>query len=123
MTHKYLYIEAGAQIDATTHFFIVWLGNSKQADRDYLYLVANATNHNHYFKLWSKEVDDFIVKVRESLHLNSLPFQSVTARALVRSFKSSTSVMMDAKMLHNSDYQRRFLDTNYRIITNLKRKC
>lgn len=98
MTHYYYLIAAGRVIDDTTKFYKIAVGTSKQADRDYLYILALATEKNWYFKLVSQHSTDFVNKIAESvagsqvaLPLLSLHFQKLSARDFVRSQKQHIS--------------------------------
>lgn len=122
MTHYHIYIAAGNVLDGSSKFFKVGIGASKQANRDYLFLLAHATDNGHFFEAWSDKVDEFLMKIRHSLGYHYLPMEVVDARSLVRAIKSGTAIPLNQSHLHAADQQRKALDLNYRIITNLKRK-
>lgn len=122
MTHYHLYIEAGRMIDENSHFYKVGIGTSQQADRDYLFLVAHAANHGHYFAIWSDEVSDFLAKVKKSLNLDFVPLQPISARDLVRHFKAGTMPQLSPNVLKNADSMRKFFNLDYLIASNLRRR-
>ena len=120
----YIYIEAGAQIDGASRFFNVAIGTTRQATRDYLFLVAHAVSHGFYFEPVSDISDAFLEKVAHSLSLTSildLGVQHVDARCLVRSLKAQVAMPLSAAQLANSDYQRMILDNNYRFMSELRK--
>lgn len=55
MTRNYIYIEAGREIDMSSRFFRVSIGTNKQANRDYLFLLAWATDHNYFREVSCEE--------------------------------------------------------------------
>lgn len=119
MNSYYLYIQAGAIIDESASFYKVAVGTSRQANRDYLFLLAHAEQHAHYFELWSADVAEFVNKIAQSLCRDSLPLQLVKARDLVRCLKAAESMPLSAAFLHNQHQLRNILDTNYRIFSNI----
>lgn len=121
MTHYYLYIEAGQVLDETARFYQVGIGTSRQANSDYLYLLSRATESGHYFALWSDEVDDFLSKVKKSLHRSDLTPQRILARDYVRACKAAVAVPPSVTAAVNADHMRKNFDTTYRIISNLRR--
>lgn len=121
----YIYIEAGAQIDATSRFFNVAIGTTKQATRDYLFLMAHSVSHGFYFEPVSDISDNFLEKIAHSLSFNSvlgLGVQHVDARCLVRSIKAQVAMPISAAQLTNGDYQRLMLNEDYRFMSELRRK-
>ena len=122
MKHYHLYIEAGRMIDENSHFYKVSIGASQQADRDYLFLVAHAADHGHYFALWSADVDDFLAKIKKSLNLDFVPLQPISARDLVRHIKAGTIPPLSPQVLNNADTMRKFFNLDYLISSNLRRR-
>ena len=122
MIHYHLYISAGRQIDNSAQFFKVAVGSSAQANRDFLFLVAHAVDHGHYFALWSQREVEFCDRIARSLSLSRLPFRRVTARDLVRSFKQGSSLPLSANLLHNAHRQNAQLNLDYRISHFLSRR-
>ena len=120
MMHYYYFIVAGREIDETTRFYKVRIGSSKQAQRDFLYLTSYSVDNGHYFSLLTHESIDFVCKVQYSLHIKEIPWIYCDARDLVRAFKKDVQLIEESAAHKNADYQRRFLDTNYRILSNLR---
>lgn len=122
MTKYHFYIVAGQQVDSTAKFFRVGIGTTKQADRDFLFLLKYAADNGHYFSVWSREVDDFIHRLADSLNLDCLPIQAVNARELVRSFRERTSLPFSQDALKNTNAMRYAFNVDYRISSNLNRR-
>lgn len=129
MTHNYLLIVAGPQLDDTTKFYKVGVGCSKQANRDFLYLTALAAERNYYFKLWTQEVADFFHRVVKSIYhipdnvMMTIPnYDYVTARDIVRHFKEMDAISRSGQNLAQRDHFLKSLNLNYRIISNLRKK-
>ena len=129
MTHYYYYIDTGRQIDATTKFYRVAVSSSKQGDRDYLYLLARASDCGHYFARDSADVSAFLQRIAKSLYgssccdaISRLNVQMVKARDLVRAFKASVSLPLSQVALSNHNDQMNALNSCYRIFSNLSRK-
>lgn len=108
MTHYYYLIAAGRVIDDTTKYYKIAVGTSKQANRDYLTILALATEKNWYFALVSQKSTEFVNKIAESvtesqvtLPLLSLHFQKMSARDFVRSQKQHISVPLTSDSCRN----------------------
>lgn len=67
MTHYFLYIKAGIQIDANTAFYKVGIGKSDKGLRLRAWLEAYAAEHGHLFCIWSKDSADFYSRCVESI--------------------------------------------------------
>lgn len=113
MTHKYLYIECGNILDETAKFYLVYVGTSQQANRDYLFLTAYSVEHGHFFELNSRRVADFLDKVRCSLPCMAQPI-AVSSRELVRHFRNGTRPSLSAAQLANYNHVMTYLNLNYR---------
>lgn len=109
-------------LDENSHFYKVAIGASQQADRDYLYLVAHAAGHGHYFTIWSAEVDEFLAKIKKSLNVDFVPLQPISARDLVRHFKAGTLPPLSPQVLKNAGTMREFFNLDYLISSNLRRR-
>lgn len=120
----YIYIEAGALIDETSRFFNVAIGTTKQATRDYLFLMAHSVSHGFFFEPVSVITDNFLEKIARSLSFNSvleLGVQHVDARCLVRSLKAQIAMPLSPAQLTNGDYQRLMLNEDYRFMSELRK--
>ena len=124
MTHYHYYIESGQVIDETTRVFKVGIGTTRQADRDFLFLISYAMNHGHYFHICDSVSSEFVLKLigacREDGML--LTVENVTARVLVRSLKKQERVPLDVDTLRNDHHAKMFLDSNYRIFYKLSNR-
>lgn len=67
MTHYYLYIAAGPQIDSNTHFYKVGVGESAAQIKKRAWLEAYAYEHGHFFVRWSLDAAEFCVKCQHSI--------------------------------------------------------
>lgn len=108
MTHYYYLIAAGRVIDDTTKYYKIAVGTSKQANRDYLTILALASEKNWYFEIVSPKSTEFVTKIAESvagsqvtLPLLSLHFQKMSARDFVRAQKQHISVPLTSNSCRN----------------------
>lgn len=123
MTHFHYYIIAGAQCDENTRLFKVGVGTSKQGRRDYLFLTAFAVDHGHYFELVNDKTDDFVHRVTLSLGGILPSIMVVSSREMVRYLKGAGLPTLSNDALLSNDAQLKVLNTNYRIISNLRRRA
>lgn len=123
MTHYYYYIIAGAQCDENTRLFKVGVGSSKQGQRDYLFLTAFAVEHGHYFELVSAKTDNFVHRVTLSLGGVLPSIMVLSSREMVRYLKGAGLPTLSNDALLSNDAQLKVLNTNYRIISNLRRRA
>lgn len=122
MIHYHYYIEAGAQLDENTRIYKVGVGSSKQGRRDYLFLTAFAVEHGHYFEMVSDKTDDFVRRVTLSLGGVLPSIKVLPAREMVRYLKGAGLPTLSNNALLSADSQRKVLNINYRIISNLRRR-
>ena len=122
MTHFHYYIIAGAQCDENTRLFKVGVGSSKQGRRDYLFLTAFAVEHGHYFELVNDKTDDFVHRVTLSLGGVLPSIMVLSSREMVRYLKGAGLPTLSNDALLSNDAQLKVLNTNYRIISNLRRR-
>lgn len=129
MTSIYIYIEAGRVIDDSTKFFKVEVGTGRQSNRDYLFMLGFAVSRNYYFEKQSRETDEFLYKIAQSLGtyptpltLEALNIQHVRVRDLVRAIKKSEKAAAKPIVRNNIEHQRDFLDSNYFFHKNLGMK-
>jgi hypothetical protein len=120
MTHYYYYIESGAILDDSARLFKVGIGTSRQSQRDYLALTAFAVNHGHYFELVSEKSDEFMHRVTLSLGRVFSDIIHLSSRELCRYLKGAGLPALSNSQLLSADSQLRFLNTSYRIISNLR---
>ena len=120
MKHYYFYILAGREIDETANFYKVAVGQSKQAQRDFLFLTSFSVEHGDYFEICNTQSIEFVDRIRESLHVDMLDMIYCDARDLVRAIKSDTSLAERQGTHMNADQMRRYLNVNYRIISNIR---
>lgn len=123
MVHYYYYVSAGAQCDESTRIWKVAVGTSQQCQRDYAFLVAHALQHGHYFEICSQVSDDFILKLRRSLVQFNVQLEWLSCRDLCRELRQVTATPCAAGALAGAHRQRKTLNLNYRISSNLSRRA
>lgn len=123
MTHYYYYIIAGAQLDENARIYKVGVGSSKQGRRDYLFLTAFAVEHGHYFEMVSGKTDDFVHRVTLSLGGVLPSIMVLSSREMVRYLKGAGLPTLSNDALLSNDAQLKVLNTNYRIISNLRSRA
>lgn len=119
MTHYHYYIECGQILGEDARIWVVGVGTSAQAQRDYLYLVAYAAEHNHYFALRTEDTSRFVLRVTNSLSLSDDACRTIKARDLVRYFKAGDAMPFDGTQLLAAHRQRCSLSLDYRISSRL----
>lgn len=87
MTHYYLLIVAGEEIDETTRFFKIAVGSGAADVAGILALKALAAAHHWYFAKYSHETTDFLLKI--SLSLSRQPDDLNMTRLPIRKFLSA----------------------------------
>lgn len=127
MKHYYYYIEAGSVIDETTKFYRIAIGASAQDNRDYLYLIARAQQHNHYFEIVTLQSQCFIEKCLASLRSSyssgvnvAAQVQTISAREFVKSCKHHCANPLNQSELSNRHQTNKVLSIDYRISSILK---
>lgn len=88
MTHYYLYIESGLQIDHRTRFYKVGVGESAQQVKRRAWLEAYAFEHGHFFVRWSADAAEFVIKCQQSIGVNHPEMLAVYSDDLYRYFSS-----------------------------------
>lgn len=88
MTHYYLYIKAGVQLDADTRFYKVAIGDGIIGTKTYTWLEAYAAEHGHLFVRWSHDAIEFVEKCRESIGHDAAFLLSLPGRDLIKTLKN-----------------------------------
>jgi hypothetical protein len=83
MTHYYLYIKAGQELDTNTAFYKVGIGESETQTKKHAWLQAYAHEHGHFFVIWSPDAVDFMVKCQKSIGPNAKNVIAIIANDLV----------------------------------------
>lgn len=81
--------------------------------------LHHAAEHNHYFVIWSREVDVFLSKIKISLYPDSILLEPITARELVRNFKTFTRQPLSQVILEEHSHQESFFNLDYRIFSKI----
>ena len=128
MTNYYYYITTGNSIDMTSQVYLVAVGTSMQGNRDYLYVLAHATNMGYYFEIHSLESTRFVSRVLNQMRNDAADqqrptpqLQLIKIRDLVRNIKSELAQPLSASALQNAHELRNFIDGSYRALSNLSR--
>lgn len=123
MTHKYLYIQEDSNVlDENSPIYIVMVGATPQANRDYLFLTSHAVSHGHYFELWNRQTAIFVGKIIKSYPDALSRIKKVSARQLVRHIKANTECPFSENQLHNSMHMQMTIDTYFRVTSNINAK-
>lgn len=88
MTHYYLYIEAGHQIDDNTRFYRVAIGESAIMQQRKAWLESYALEHGHFFVRWTIDASRFLLQVRKSLQGKARYLEGTTAHSLMKHLKT-----------------------------------
>lgn len=122
MTHYYHYIQADSSLNENTVFYMVGVGTSRQATRDYLFLIAHAAEHNHYFEIFSSQSAEFVRKCKKSLAPTIPTSVKINARDLVRMFKNKERPAVNSPATPAQHFAQMQLDSNYRLFCNLTKR-
>lgn len=88
MTHYYLYIQAGLEVDSQTHFYKVAIGESAKGLKMCSWLEAYAVEHGHLFVRWSLESAEFLFRCQESIGPDAQPIVAIPGHDLIQSLKN-----------------------------------
>ena len=92
MTHYYLYIQAGQELNTRTAFYKVGVGESEAQIKKRAWLQAYAQQHGHFFVIWSPDAVDFMVKCQKSIGPNAKNVIAIMANDLVRILRDGAEV-------------------------------
>ena len=113
MKHKFIYIEAGAQLDESSKPYIVMVGTSKTDRRAYAFLADYARQNGFYFEKGSEKVFSFLRKIQRSVE-NFPQLKLIDVCTLVRNIKSCTDSPFTAESLHNNVNYLHSISLNFR---------
>lgn len=88
MTHYYLYIQAGLELDSQTRFYKVAIGEGQLGRKQNAWLEAYAIEHGHFFVRWSSDAIQFAMDCRVSIGHDAAPIISIPGRDLIMSLKN-----------------------------------
>lgn len=121
MKHRYLLIEADAEVCATSGFYFLNIGSSKQDIRDQLYVIGLAASRGWYFELYTAEVQLFLMNVAKSCYPSSktplidLSIVEASVRDYVRAKKAGIELALNRCAIENRHALKNYLDANYRL--------
>lgn len=113
MKHKFVYIQAGAQLDETSKPYIVMVGTSKQDRRAHAFLSDYARKNGFYFEKGSEKVFSFLRKIQISVE-NFPQLKLIDVCTLVRNIKSCTDSAYTPASLHNNVNYLHSISLNFR---------
>ena len=113
MKHKYLYIQAGAQLDETSKPYIVMVGTSKPDRRAHAFLSDYARKNGFYFEKGSEKVFSFLKRIQNSVE-NFPQLKLIDVCTLVRNIKSCSDSAYNPASLHNNVNYLHSISLNFR---------
>lgn len=121
MKHRYLLIEADAEVSAKSGFYFLNIGSSKQDIRDQLYVIGLAASRGWYFELYTVKVQLFLRNVAKSCYPSSktplidLGIVEASVRDYVRAKKAGLRLALNHCAIENRHALKSYLDANYRL--------
>lgn len=122
MTHYFLYIKAGVQIDENTTFYKVGIGESKEGMQMYAWLEAYAAEHGDMFCKWSHDAVEFYTKCIESIGHNAQLIKSIPAADLKRVLRTGCAVLASSYAIQNRHKMMMAIDPHYYTCYELSKK-
>ena len=129
MTHYYCMIEESGVLTSKSVIWKIAIGQSKQADRDFLFLLAHAADNGYYFEKMSDAVAEFLYNIAVSVApvgsdcpIDYLNIRKVNARDLVRSIKNREAIPLDSLLLSHQRAFRYLTNINYRVAENIAKR-
>lgn len=113
MKHKFIYIQAGTQLDETSKPYIVMVGTSKQDRRAHQFLSDYARKNGFYFEKGSEKVFSFLRKIQKSVE-NFPQLKLVDVCTLVKNIKSYTDSAYTPASLHTNVNYLHSISLNFR---------
>lgn len=121
MKHRYLLIEADAEVSAKSGFYFLNIGSSKQDIRDQLFVIGLAASRGWYFELYTVRVQLFLKNVAKSCYPSSktplidLSIVEASVRDYVRAKKAGLQLALNRCAIENRHALKSYLDANYRL--------
>lgn len=121
MKHRYLLIEADAEVCPTSGFYFLNIGSSKQDIRDQLFVIGLTASRGWYFELYTAEVQLFLMNVAKSCYPSSktplidLSIVEASVRDYVRAKKAGIELALNRCAIENRHVLKSYLDANYRL--------
>lgn len=121
MKHRYLLIEADAEVCPESRFYFLNIGSSLQDIRDQLYVIGLTASRGWYFELYTAEVQLFLMNVAKSCYPSSktplidLSIVEASVRDYVRAKKAGIELALNRCAIENRHALKSYLDANYRL--------
>ena len=128
MNHFHVLITAGREIDHTSRFYLLEVGSTMQANRDYLFVLAWAENHGYYFHIKDADTMEFLNHVAASLYpsakfpLSEIQAKRMKIRDFVRSIKTHTAQPLNQSLIDSQNHLLNELNTNYHLKINYSKR-
>ena len=122
MTHYYLYIQAGQELNTYTAFYKVGVGQSVAQTKKLAWLQAYAHEHGHFFVIWSPDAVDFMIKCQKSIGPNAKNVIAIMANDLIRFLRDGAEVPSSYQAELNRHRLMMQVDSNYYTCQMLKRR-
>ncbi len=123
MVHFHYLITCASQLDSTANIYLVAVGTGAQADRDYLFLLAYATENNFFLNIRTNDSTEFIQRIILAHGIPQSSIQRVKVRDLVRAIKAAQKMPLAQIHLSNGHAFRKSLSLNYRIFSALSNRA
>lgn len=88
MTHYYLYIQAGLELNSKTRFYKVAVGEGLQGRKQNAWLEAFAVEHGHFYVRWSTDAVQFAIDCQNSIGADAAPMVSLPGNDLIMTLKN-----------------------------------
>lgn len=113
MTRYYLYIMAGLELDNSTRFYKLSIGESERQDRVRAWLEAYALEHGHFFALCDRSCVDFLDSCLRSVAKDWRDVLITRGDAFVASLRGDgDDPVMFSQALHRHRFMRK-INPNY----------
>lgn len=122
MTHYYLYIQAGQELNTYTAFFKVGIGESEAQIKKRAWLQAYANEHGHFFVIWSPDAVDFMVKCQKSIGPDAKNVVAIMANDLVRILRDGAEVPSSYQAELNRHHVMMQIDPAYYCYNTIRKK-
>lgn len=123
MTHYYLYIAAGLQIDANTRFYKVGIGESEAQCKKRAWLESYAYEHGHFFVRWSLDAVEFLARCLESVNKDLFDVLTMKADDMVGVLSGAHEEPAFYQAALNRHHLLMQIDPNYYTCQMLKAKA
>lgn len=122
MTHYFLYIKAGVQIDENTSFYKVGIGESEAGMQMYDWLEAYAAEHGHMFCRWSLDAVEFYSRCIEYIGHNAQLIKAIPAAQLKKVLRTGCEDPSNYYAIMNRHKMMMAIDPHYYTFHELSKR-